>query len=151
VRDVAEFVSRAQEILDSAEQRIAVQRRLAEAAAKTIALLAAEFDAAVRELLERGEVALIQSPNSDQARMKALAAMRRTGAAADALRDVADKRVRGGVRRVMQFLIASVYVYLSQPTVSPGQWLQVCGQLVAYLDELEYAVASHDRMSVPRD
>jgi hypothetical protein len=140
VHHVAEFIERAEKILDSAEQRMTVQRQRADEATKLIEENFREFKAAVHQLFDLAEIALIQSPNSEQARRDALAGMRRTGSAAEALRDVADGRIATRLGSTMRALIDSVYLHLTHPSISGETWLSVCDRVALELEALEHVV-----------
>ncbi|HEV7487032.1 MAG TPA: restriction endonuclease [Thermoanaerobaculia bacterium] len=135
--DLAEFVSRAEEILASVEQRMDEQRTFAAEAKTRIPSIFRTFKQTVEELLTQGDIVLFERANSESARFETVQRMRQVGAAAEALRDVSGGDTSSRLRQLMRFIVEQVYSHLAQPCVSPEDWLEVCHTVIAHLDELE--------------
>jgi hypothetical protein len=80
----------------------------------------------VEELMSVAELALFSFPENDprfeQVRLQSLAAIKAVGRASEKLRDLAFGKLRSDVSSLMRLLIDTVYLHLSQPTISATDW-----------------------------
>jgi len=148
--DLAEFVSGAEAILTSVEQRMDLQRGLAAAANVQMLSNFRAFKQAVEQLMEQGDVVIFEMPNSEAARHETVLRMRRVGTAAEALRDISRGAILAQLRQLMRFMVEQVYWYLAQPSVSPEAWLDACLIVVATLDALEQVIETSETKSPRR-
>jgi hypothetical protein len=138
--DASAFIAQAEETLKVLTDKVAHLEDIAKEEQQRCVTLQAAFISAVEVLLVDAEEALFGYAGDDvkveEFLLRSVEDMKAIGRAADDLKSAAPRSVQQKLRSIMQLLIASVYIHLTELTVPRETWDRTKRGVVSKLQEL---------------